>query len=98
MTVDKTKKDWYTNKELFEMMQDLKEEITETRSEMCETKMLIRDYNGLRQRVDKCEQRLDQGEGGSEAKEQSRSQLTTGIMVLIYVGMLILGLIPYFHK
>lgn len=42
---------WYTNKELFEMLQGLKTDLQETRT-------LIKQYNGLRQRLDSCEEVL----------------------------------------
>ena len=58
---------WYTNKELFEMLEGFKGDMTDLRLEMKETKTLIRDYNGLREtinsvneRVGKCEKLLDE--------------------------------------
>ena len=39
---------WYSNKELFEMVQSLKIDLKETNS-------LIKEYNGLRKRLDQCE-------------------------------------------
>ena len=46
-----TENNWYSNKELFEMVEDLKGDMTDLRLEMKETKTLIRDYNGLRQNI-----------------------------------------------
>lgn len=45
-------KEWYDNKALYEMLQQLKDDISELRKEMTETRTLIRDYNGLRQKVE----------------------------------------------
>ena len=46
-----TQDNWYSNKELFEMMEGFKREVTDLRIEMRETKTLIRDYNGLRKNI-----------------------------------------------
>lgn len=42
---------WYTNKELFERLGGLKDELSELRSEMKETRALIKNYNGLREEI-----------------------------------------------
>lgn len=42
---------WYTNKELFERLGGLKDELLELRSEMKETRALIKNYNGLREEI-----------------------------------------------
>lgn len=44
--------EWYNNKELYEMLQQLKQDIVDLRKEMTETRTLIRDYNGLRAKVE----------------------------------------------
>jgi hypothetical protein len=54
---------WYTNKELFEMVQRLQTEIGQLRMEIQRTTTLLRDYNGLRERLDECEKGLDQLSG-----------------------------------
>ncbi|MGF7431106.1 hypothetical protein PQV03_10115 [Thermoanaerobacterium thermosaccharolyticum] len=45
-------KEWYDNKELYEMFQQLKADMADLSKEMAETRTLIRDYNGLRQKVE----------------------------------------------
>ena len=45
-------KEWYDNKALFEMLQDFKEDVLELRKEMAETRAIIRNYNGLREKVE----------------------------------------------
>ena len=45
-------KEWYDNKALYEMLQQLKDDISGLRKEMTETRTLIRDYNGLREKVE----------------------------------------------
>lgn len=46
-----TDKDWYSNKDIYERLQDLKDmflrEVPELRSEMRNTKETIKKYNGL---------------------------------------------------
>ncbi len=66
---EQERQDWYSSKEIATMFFDMKEDITQLRVEMRETKTLIRDYNGLRKRLDKCEERLDKGEGQSQGEE-----------------------------
>ena len=51
--------EWYDNKELFEMLQSLKSEILELKTELTETKTLIRDYNGLREKITQTDTRLN---------------------------------------
>lgn len=42
---------WYTNKDLYEMVVGLKDDLQETR-------LLIQEYNGLRKRLDVCDATL----------------------------------------
>lgn len=44
--------EWYNNKELYEMFQNIESEMYKLRQEMAETRAIIRDYNGLRQKVE----------------------------------------------
>lgn len=48
---------WYTNKELFEKLNSLSEDFIELRGELRETKSLIKQYNGLREEIE----RIDKG-------------------------------------
>ncbi len=68
---EQERQDWYSGKEIADMFSGMKEDINELRVEMRETKTLIRDYNGLRKRLDKCEERLDKGEGHSQGQEST---------------------------
>jgi len=45
-------KEWYNNKELFEMLQQIRREMLDLRKEMAETRAIIRNYNGLREKVE----------------------------------------------
>jgi hypothetical protein len=68
---EKERQDWYSGKEIADMFLGMKEDIAGLRVEMRETKTLIRDYNGLRKRIDKCEQRLDKGEGQAQGEDDT---------------------------
>ncbi len=43
---------WYDNKAIYEMMQEVKQDMSALREEMTATRTLIRDYNSLRQRLE----------------------------------------------
>ena len=43
---------WYDNKDIYEMMQQIKQDMAALREEMAATRTLIRDYNSLRQRLE----------------------------------------------
>lgn len=45
-------KEWYDNKQLFEMLQQIRLEMLDLRKEMAETRAIIRNYNGLREKVE----------------------------------------------
>jgi hypothetical protein len=49
---------WYTNKELFEMVQELREEVAPLRMELRTTTEAVRRYNSLRERLDETERKL----------------------------------------
>ncbi len=48
-------KEWYSNKDLYEMMVDLSKGLEATNAELAKTQVMIREYNGLRERVAECE-------------------------------------------
>ena len=56
-------KDWYNNKELYEMMVSLSKRLEATDAELAKTQTLIRDYNGLRERINDCERSLFENHG-----------------------------------
>lgn len=47
--------EWYSNKELYEMMVELSKGLEATNAELAKTQVMIREYNGLRTRIDECE-------------------------------------------
>lgn len=58
-----TEKEWYDNKTLYEMMVDLSKRLERTSVELEKTQVLIRDYNGLRQKINDCERVLFENHG-----------------------------------
>lgn len=43
---------WFTNKELYEQMTNMSKELLILRGEMSETRTLIKQYNGLREKIE----------------------------------------------
>jgi hypothetical protein len=54
---------WYSNKDLYEMMVDLSKRLEKTNAELSKTQVLIRDYNGLREKLNDIEDRVVAIEG-----------------------------------
>ena len=77
--------EWYTNKELYEMMVELNKGLEGTNAEMAKTQVMIRDYNGLRERLDKCEQRLDEGTGQKSGSKDMWGYIVGGIGLLFAI-------------
>jgi uncharacterized protein YhaN len=50
------KEQWYTNKDLFEMLQSLRAEMQSTRAELQETRTVVKQYNDLRKQLAACQQ------------------------------------------
>ena len=83
-------KEWYTNKELYEMMVNLSKGLEQTNAELAQTQVLIRDYNGLRERLDKCEQRVDEFVGKSSGGKDMWGYVVGGIGVISFILSLVL--------
>lgn len=84
---DKTEgtKDWYNNKELYEMMVVLSKDLGKTNAELAKTQILIRDYNGLRERVGKCEQRVDEISGAGKGGKEMWGYVIGGLGLLLAI-------------
>ncbi len=52
------KEQWYTNKELFEMVQGLKEDMQAMSQELKQTREIVARYNGLRQQIEECSRKI----------------------------------------
>jgi hypothetical protein len=82
--IDK-EQEWYTNKELYEMMVELSKGLEKTNAELSKTQTMIRDYNGLRERLDVCEKRLDQTTGQSQGSKDMWGYIVGGIGLLFAI-------------
>jgi len=77
---------WYNNKELFEMINELKMELTET------TK-LIKEYNGLRKSQKDFEGRLREIETCLENKNENKREIQWLLGWLVGLAAFIYGLL-----
>ncbi|SET84448.1 hypothetical protein SAMN05216389_13812 [Oceanobacillus limi] len=59
---------WYTNKELFEQLNAMQGDFLDLRSEMKETRNVIKKYNGLREELGVMKEKLNR----MEARTQGR--------------------------
>lgn len=78
MTEQERRDDWYSKKELFEMIQELK-------VELAETTRLIREYNGLRRRLDGCEQTIAGMSGQSKGSKDMWGYVVGGIGLIFAI-------------
>lgn len=85
-----TEQDWYSKKDLFELIVDLKEQITglkieiqKTQAQMEQTSKIIQTYNGLRERLDKCEEYVAGCEGKEKGTKDTWGYIVGGIGVLL---------------
>lgn len=51
--------EFFSNRELYKLIQDTTKEMTELKKEMAETRAIIRDYNGLRKKVEQTNTRVN---------------------------------------
>jgi len=83
------KEQWYSNKELYEMMVDLSKGLEKTNAELEKTQVLIRDYNDLRQKINDCEKALFEGHG----KEAGGKNVWGYIVGAIGIASFVLSLV-----
>lgn len=86
-----TENNWYSNKDLFEMIDKFKEEVNDLTIEMKETKMLIRDYNGLRKNINDNNKKVGELERKIETLVDSRKEYIGYIIAAISTLFLILN-------
>lgn len=66
---------WYTNKELFERINELSKELTETQR-------VVKEYNGLRQKLDEVCQEVRDNKKEQKGKRQLASKLGWAIGII----------------
>ena len=82
---------WYSNKDLFEMLEGFKKEVTDLRLEMNETKTLIRDYNGLRANINEVNKKVNKVEERVNTQSNSKKEYMGYIIAAISTLFLILN-------
>jgi len=87
--VSVTEKEWYDNKQLYEMMVSLSKRLEHTNAELEKTQVLIRDYNDLRQKINDCEKALFEGHG----KEAGGKNVWGYIVGAIGIASFVLSLV-----
>lgn len=88
--METVKQDWYSNKELYEMQVDLSKRMEQLSAELLQTQTLIRDYNGLRTRLDGCERRIEDMTGHARGGQAMWGYLVGGIgLVMGLIGWVV---------
>lgn len=68
-------KEWFSNKDLYEMVQSLKVDMADVSKELQETRKIVSRYNGLRQQLDECSRKIVE----MESKAAGRSSVGQAI-------------------
>lgn len=66
---------WYTNKELFEQLNAMQKDFHDLRSEMRQTREVIKKYNGLREEIGMMKEKIHR----MEARAQGRLSVSEAI-------------------
>ncbi|WP_041274513.1 hypothetical protein [Desulforamulus reducens] len=77
--------EWYSNKELFEMFSATARQMDELREEMVRTTTLIRDYNGLREKIGVLEQEVSSLQGARRTGRDYTGWIFAVVMAIITV-------------
>jgi hypothetical protein len=86
---EQERQEWYTNKELYEMMVDLSKGLEATNAELAKTQIMIREYNGLRARIDECERTQREAMGKSTGSKDMWGYVVGGIgLISLIVSMI----------
>jgi len=81
--------EWYTNKELYEMMVELSKGLETTNKELEKTQVMIREYNGLRARIDECEKKQRESQGKSTGNKDMWGYVVGAIgLISLLVSMI----------
>lgn len=80
---ERERQEWYSNKDLYEMMVDLSKGLEATNAELEKTQVMIREYNGLRARLDACDQKFAEIMGQKSGGKEMWGYLVGGIGLLM---------------
>mgnify|MGYP001386753950 FL=1 len=84
-----TEQEWYTNKELYEMMVDLSKGLEATNLELSKTQVMIREYNGLRARIEECEKKQRESTGKSAGSKDMWGYIVGAIGIVSFILSLV---------
>jgi len=84
-----TEQEWYTNKELYEMMVDLSKGLEATNTELAKTQVMIREYNGLRARIEECEKKQRESTGKSAGSKDMWGYIVGAIGIVSFILSLV---------
>lgn len=76
-------KEWYSNKQLYEMMVDLSKELEKTNAELTKTQTMIRDYNGLREEIAECRREIQELKSEKKGSKDMWGYVVGGIGLLL---------------
>lgn len=80
-----SQKEWYSNQQIYEMMVKLSKRLEQTNAEMLVTQTMIRDYNGLRERLGTCEQQVLQILAAGTGRKDMWGYIVGGIGLLFAI-------------
>lgn len=78
-----TEQEWYSNKQLYEMMVDLSKGLEATNMELAKTQVMIKEYNGIRERLTQCEQEIALTRGRESGGKDMWGYIVGAIGVLL---------------
>lgn len=78
-------KEWYSNQQIYEMMVKLSKRLEQTNAEMLVTQTMIRDYNGLRERLGACEQQVGELFAAGAGRKDMWGYIVGGIGLLFAI-------------
>lgn len=78
-------REWYTNKDLYEMMVDLSKGLENTNAELSKTQVMIREYNGLRARLDQCDKNIAEILGQKSGSHDAWGYIVGGFGLLMAI-------------
>ncbi len=101
--------EWYSQKELFEMLLSTNEKLDKVATELEKTQVLIRDYNGLREGIWECRQAVEKVQqevealksrvqGKEEGAKDTKTGLTMGAQTIITFVACIVAIVALVAK
>ena len=74
---------WPDNQQLYDMQTELSKKMEVLSSELEKTQVMIRDYNGLRERLSVCEQSMAEASGSKSGGKDTWGYVVGGIGVML---------------